>query len=188
MDIKEFFEQSSGKWFSQRTSHHLAFKQAESGKSNITIEMLEVDAPEVVTLCEQYNIDPKQALCGARVVWDGTMEWDEDKEKHKGSTVLVPVADLDKPNEGQLLREMGYAEKAPVAGRYVMGDDGALTLITDYETMYSEERLWFASPNLRLRTSILKRFGGFSMASLSSEIRMGVGAAPKQEEDATASA
>jgi hypothetical protein len=54
--------------------------------------------------------------------------------------------------------------------------------------MYSEERLWFASPNLRLRTSILKRFGGFSMASLSSEIRMGVGAAPKQEEDATASA
>jgi hypothetical protein len=100
----------------------------------------------------------------------------------------VPVPDADKLNEGQLLREMGYAEKAPVAGRYVMGDDGALTLITDYETMYSEERLWFASPNLRLRTSILKRFGGFSMASLSSEIRMGVGAAPKQEEDATASA
>jgi hypothetical protein len=77
------------------------------------------------------------------------MEWDEDKEKHKGSTVLVPFPTQTKPNEGQLLREMGYAEKAPVAGRYIMGSDGALTLITDYETMYSEERLWFASPNLR---------------------------------------
>jgi hypothetical protein len=184
MDIKEFFEQSAGKWFSQRSSHHLAFKQAENGKSNITIEMLSADSPEVIKLCQQYNIEPQLALCGARVAWDGTMEWDEDKEQHKGSTVLVPVPDPDKPNEGQLLREMGYAEKAPVAGRYIMGDDGALTLITDYETMYSEERLWFASPNLRLRTSILKRFGGFSMASLSSEIRLGVTQAPKKAEDA----
>lgn len=184
MDIKEFFEQSAGKWFSQRSSHHLAFKQAENGKSNITIEMLSADSPEVIKLCQQYNIEPQLALCGARVAWDGTMEWDEDKEQHKGSTVLVPVPDADKPNEGQLLREMGYAEKAPVAGRYIMGDDRALTLITDYETMYSEERLWFASPNLRLRTSILKRFGGFSMASLSSEIRLGVTQAPKKAEDA----
>lgn len=188
MDIQEFFEQSAGKWFSQRTSHHLAFKQAENGKSNITIEMLCADDSEVAKLCQQYNIDPRLALCGARVTWDGMMEWDgegdADKEQHKGSTVLVPVPDPDKPNEGQLLREMGYAEKAPVAGRYIMGSDDALTLITDYETMYSEERLWFASPNLRLRTSILKRFGGFSMASLSSEIRMGVTQAPKQTEDA----
>lgn len=186
MDIKEFFEQSAGRWFSQRTSHHLAFKQAENGKSNITIEMIAADAPEVVQLCQQYEVDPALALCGARVTWDGTMDWDE--QKHQGSTVLVPVADPDKPNEGKLLREMGYAEKAPVAGRYIMGDDQALTLITDYETMYSEERLWFASPNLRLRTSILKRFGGFSMASLSSEIRMGVTKPAQESQDAAARA
>uniref|UniRef100_A0A832H4C7 Chromophore lyase CpcS/CpeS n=1 Tax=Oscillatoriales cyanobacterium SpSt-402 TaxID=2282168 RepID=A0A832H4C7_9CYAN len=172
MDIVEFFELSSGKWFSQRTSHHLAFKQSEAGKSELVIEMLDKADPEVIKLCEQYSIDPATALCGARVTWNGTMEWDE--EKHAGSTVLVPVADLETPNEGKLLRETGYAEKAPVAGRYVMGGDEALTLITEYETMYSEERLWFASPNLRLRTSILKRFGGFSMASFCSEIRMGV--------------
>ncbi|EDX78832.1 phycobiliprotein lyase [Coleofasciculus chthonoplastes] len=184
MDIKEFFEQSAGRWFSQRTSHHLAFKQAENGKSDITIEMIAADAPEVVQLCQQYEVDPDSAICGARVTWDGTMDWDE--EKHQGSTVLVPVADPDKPNEGKLLREMGYAEKAPVAGRYIMGDDQALTLITDYETMYSEERLWFASPNLRLRTSILKRFGGFSMASMSSEIRMGVTKPPQESQDAAA--
>jgi hypothetical protein len=171
MDITEFFQQSAGKWFSQRTSHHLAFKQSESGKSDIRIEMLPQDSPEVVELCQQNEVDPTLALCGARVTWDGTMEW--DKEKHEGSTVLVPVADPDKPNEGKLLRDTGYAEKAPVAGRYVMGDDGSLTLITEYESMYSEERLWFASPNLRLRTSILKRFGGFSMATFCSEIRMG---------------
>jgi len=58
-----------------------------------------------------------------------------------------------------------------------MGSDQALTLVTEYETMSSEERLWFSSPNLRLRVSILKRFGGLSMASFTSEIRMG-GATP----------
>ncbi len=171
MDIQEFFEQSSGKWFSHRTSHHLAFKQSEGGKSDITIEMVSPDAPEVVKLCQQYEIDPALAQCAARVTWNGTMEWDQ--ENHTGSTVLVPVPDPDNPHSGKLLREMGYAEKTPVAGRYIMGSDEALTLITEYETMSSEERLWFASPNLRLRVGILKRFGGFSMASFTSEIRMG---------------
>ncbi|HIK34755.1 MULTISPECIES: phycobiliprotein lyase [unclassified Thermosynechococcus] len=172
MDIRDFFAQSAGRWFSQRTSHHLAFKQTESGKSQLTIELLSVDDPAVIALCQQYEMDPAWAVCGARVSWDGTMEW--DSEKHEGSTVLVPIMDQGSRMEGKLLREMGYAEKAPVAGRFSMGSDGALTLITEYETMYSEERLWFASPNLRLRTSILKRFGGFSMASFCSEIRLGV--------------
>ncbi|MDH6061022.1 phycobiliprotein lyase [Chrysosporum bergii ANA360D] len=172
MNIEEFFELSAGKWFSHRTSHHLAFKQSEDGKSNLVIESLAADHPEVIKLCQQYNIPPSAASSGARVTWNGTMEWDE--EKHTGSTVLVAVPDAMNPQEGKLLREMGYAEKTPVAGSYKMSNDGALSLFTEYETMSSEERLWFASPNLRMRVSILKRFGGFSMASFTSEIRLGV--------------
>ncbi|MEA5581572.1 phycobiliprotein lyase [Nodularia harveyana UHCC-0300] len=183
MNIEEFFELSAGKWFSHRTSHHLAFKQSEDGKSELVIESLPADHPEVIKLCEQYEISPSAASCGARVTWNGTMEWDE--EKHTGSTVLATIPDANNPHEGKLLREMGYAEKAPVAGSYKMGSDGALTLITEYETMSSEERLWFASPNLRMRVSVLKRFGGFSMASFTSEIRMGVtSAAAKASETA----
>lgn len=185
MDIQEFFQLSAGKWFSQRTSHHLAFKQAESGKSDIKIEMLSAEDPEVIKLCEQYEVDPALAWGGARVSWDGTMEWDQ--EKHAGSSVLVPIPDPEKPNEGQLLRDMGYAEKASVAGRYVIGSDESFTLITEYETMYSEERIWFASENLRLRASILKRFGGFSMASFCSEIRMGVTKPAEKATDSAAS-
>ncbi|MBD2083593.1 phycobiliprotein lyase [Trichocoleus sp. ST-U3] len=184
MDIQEFFQLSAGKWFSQRTSHHLAFKQAESGKSDIKIEMLSAEDPEVIKLCEQYEVNPALAWGGARVSWDGTMEWDQ--EKHAGSSVLVPIPDPEKPNEGQLLRDMGYAEKASVAGRYVIGSDNSFTLITAYETMYSEERIWFASENLRLRASILKRFGGFSMASFCSEIRMGVAKPQEKAADTVA--
>ncbi|NES98997.1 MAG: phycobiliprotein lyase [Sphaerospermopsis sp. SIO1G1] len=182
MNIEEFFELSAGKWFSHRTSHHLAFKQSEGGKSDIVIETLPTDHPEVVKLSEDHQVNPSDVSCGARVTWKGTMEWDE--EKHEGSTVLAIVPNADNPNEGKLLREMGYAEKAPVAGTYKIGDDGALTLITEYETMSSEERLWFASPNLRMRVGVLKRFGGFSMASFTSEIRMGATEASKKAMEA----
>lgn len=171
MDITEFFQQSCGKWISQRTSHHLAFNQSESGKSDIRIEMLPTDAPEVIKLCEQSNVDPALALCGTRVSWDGTMEW--DAKTQTWSSVIVAIADADHPNQGKLLRDTSRAGKAPVAGRYVIGSDDALTLITEDDTLYSEERLWFASPNLRLRTSILKQVSGFSTASFCSEIRMG---------------
>jgi hypothetical protein len=116
------------------------------------------------------------------------MEWYEDKGKRSGSTVLIPIPNPDQSKEGRLLRQMGEAQKAPVIGCYMIGNDNALTMITEYETMYSEERLWFASPNFRLRTSILKQSDGFSMASLYSEIRMGVSQPPKQAEDAAAKA
>jgi hypothetical protein len=166
MDITEFFQLSAGRWFSQRTSYNLAFNQTKAGKSDLQIETLNMNDPTVVQLCQQYEVDPTLALCGSRVLWDGTME--RNPEKQTGSTILVAIANPEKPNQGKLL-----AEKAPVAGRYIMGTDDALTLITESETMYSEERLWFASPNLRLRTIILKRSGGFSMTSFCSEIRMG---------------
>ncbi|MFN9556495.1 MAG: phycobiliprotein lyase, partial [Dolichospermum sp.] len=100
MKVEEFFELSAGKWFSHRTSHHLAFKQSEDGQSDIVIEMFAAAHPEVITLCQHYEIEPHTASCGARVTWNGTMEWDE--EKHEGSTVLATVPNADNPNEGKL--------------------------------------------------------------------------------------
>ena len=171
MNIKEFFELSAGKWFSHRTSHQLALKQSENGKSNITIEMLTADHPEVIKVCQSYKVNPSSAACGVKVTGNGAIAG--DKEKHSGTTVLVSIPDEDNPNEGQLLWDLGYTEKAPVTGRYKIGSDEALTLTTESETMSSEERIWFASPNLRMRVSTIKHQGGFSLASFTSEIRMG---------------
>jgi len=186
MNIEEFFQMSAGKWLSHRTSHHLPFKQSEDGKSDILIEMLAAEHPEVIKLCQQYAVDPSYAACGAKVTWNATME--RDKQKHSGSSVLVSVPDAGNPNEGKLLHEIGYAGKSAVAGRYKIGSDEALTLITEYESMLSEERLWFASPNLRMRVRILKPFDGFSMASFTSEIRMGGSPAAAKVSDAPNSA
>lgn len=174
MDAMEFFQLSAGKWRSQRTTHHLAFRRAETGESEIEVATLVADHPRVVEICQLHNVEPSLAAGGALVSWRGTMAWDKsDEENHEGSTVMVIVPESGNPREGQLLRERGYAEIVPVAGRYLIDDEEALVLLTEYETMSSEERFSFASPDLRMRTSTVKRFGGFSTASLCVETRLG---------------
>ena len=172
MDAMEFFQKSAGKWRSQRTTHHLAFRQAEMGSSDIQVTTLTASDPKVVEICKMHDIDPGLAAGGAFVTWDGAMAWDKDDENHKGSTVFAIVPDKDDPRKGRMLRERGYAEIVPVVGRFEMDDEDALILITEYETMSTIERFWFPSPNLRMRTSAVKRFGGFNTSTFCTEVRV----------------
>ena len=177
MDIQEFFQLSAGKWFSQRTSHRLDFPQIDSSKSDIIIEIIPTDSISVVKICQQHNVAPTLAWGGVQVTWDSTTE--QDKIKRTSSTVVVPIADLDNPNQGKLLQETSNGQ-TPDAGRYAIGSDDTLTLITENDRMYSEERISFASNNLRLRTSVVKQLGNFSTTSFWTEIRMGVVQPPAQ--------
>jgi len=186
MTIEEFFQLSAGKWFSHRTGHDLASKQSKNGKSDVIIEILAVDHPDVVKLCQNYKIDPSHASCGVRVTWNGTIE--SVKEKHSGSTVLVTIPDEGYSDRGKLLQEIVSAEKTSITGRYQIGSDDALILTTESGSMWSEERLWFASPNLRMRSSLMKHSGDFSMASYTSEIRMGGSQPAAKASDAAQSA
>ena len=173
LDAMAFFEQSSGTWHSQRTTHHLPFRRAELGGSEIYVETLAADDPRVVEICQMHDIDPAEASGGAFVRWNGSMQWDrENDENHAGSTVFAIVPDANDPSRGKMLRERGYAEVVPVAGRYELDDDGGMILITEYETMSSIERFWFPSSGVRMRTSTVKRFGGFSTATFCTESRL----------------
>ena len=172
MDAMEFFQKSAGKWRSQRTTHHLAFRQAEIGSSDIQVISLGPEDPKVVEICKMHEIDPSLAAGGAFVTWDGSMAWDKDDENHKGSTVFAIVPDPENPRKGRMLRERGYAEIVPVVGRFEMDDEDGLNLITEYETMSSIERFWFANPNIRMRTSAVKRFGGFNTSTFCTEVRV----------------
>lgn len=188
MDAMEFFQRSAGLWRSQRSIHHLAFRQAELGDSNIEVTALAADDPRVAEICAMHEVEPTQAAGGAFVTWHGSMAWDKEDENHKGSTVFAIVPDAENPRQGLMLRERGYAEIMPVAGRYEMDAEDGLVLITEYETMSSIERFWFANPNVRMRTSSVKRFGGFSSSTFCTEIRVEPDSqadAPAQDEVAT---
>jgi CpeS-like protein len=173
MDAMEFFQLSAGQWKSSRTTHHLAFKRSELGESEIHVETLGADNPEIIELCQFHQIDSKLSVGGSRVRWLGTMAWDrEGEENHEGKTIFAIVPDADNPRQGKLLRERGYAEIMPVVGLFHMDEEDGLVLTTEYETMSSIERFWFPSPEIRMRTSTVKRFGGFSTASFCTETRI----------------
>jgi phycoerythrin-associated linker protein len=169
MDIKEFFELSAGKWFAQRTHYDLIGQEARSNKSEIEIEILSPEAREIIQVCEQQKVSPTLAWGGMKVSWDNSVDW--GKTKQVGFALLIPIPDSDNPQTGQLLRSSSNLKEESLAGRYILGQDDALTLVARGETMYAEERLWFASPNLRLRASFVKNSDRFHLSAFYSEIR-----------------
>jgi CpeS-like protein len=176
MDIAEFLQLNSGKWFSQRTSHHLALNKSESGKSDIQIDVLDATDTLVVQLCQRHDVIPSLAALGLKTSWAGMM--DGETKKQTGSSLVVVIPSAETLGVGQLLQSQDRVGKVgtplmPVA-TYSLGTDQVLTVITQTDSLVSDERIWFAGPNLRLRSSKMRRADGFQTASFCSEIRMGV--------------
>jgi hypothetical protein len=172
INAMEFFQKSSGNWKSQRTTHHLAFRRSETGESDIHVTDLPATDPRVIEICQMHDYDPAKTIGGAYVSWEGSMGWDKEEEAHNGSTVFALVPTDEAGREGVLLRERGYAEIVPVVGQYSMDADDSLVLITEYDSMSVIERFSFPSGDLRIRTSTVKRFGGFSTATFCTEFRV----------------
>ncbi|KAA8491153.1 Chromophore lyase CpcS/CpeS 3 [Porphyridium purpureum] len=170
MGVEEFFQRSIGEWRSQRSSHNLLWQQFEQVESEIVIENVTAEDEEVKGVCEQYKADADSIALAIRMSWEGTSDWDED-EVLKGSTVLVVLKDSE--TSGRLLRSVGYAEEIPAVGQWRMETDGVFVLDTSYDRAGAEERIWFATPDLRMRVSMIKTAGntGVLTASFSSEIR-----------------
>jgi CpeS-like protein len=187
MNAMEFFQKSSGNWKSQRTTHHLAFRRSETGESDIHVIDLPATDPRVIEICQMHDYDPAKSIGGAYVTWQGSMGWDkEDEEAHNGSTIFALVPTDEAGREGVLLRERGYAEIVPVVGQYSMDADDSLVLITEYDSMSVVERFSFPSGDLRMRTSTVKRFGGFSTATFCTEFRVSETAETVVEQASTA--
>jgi hypothetical protein len=175
MDVREFFELSAGKWFSQKTSHHLTLKQSEQGKSDLVIEILPTDNPQVVKLCQQAGVDPSSIWGGVKYSWKGTISWDthpQNPANQQGETIIIASADLPTAKTGKLFQSSN-SNRSPQVVRYTMGDDDALTLVTAHDNISYEDRVWFESNNVRFRTTIVTQDNSDSLASFYSEIRLG---------------
>lgn len=174
MDIKEFLDLSAGKWFSQRTNYLLngSENKAQNNKADLTIELISKDDSRVVQICQAGKINPDLSLGGTVQSWDNSVDW--GKPKQAGSSTIVLIPDGENDRAGKLLRQ----GDTKVCGNYILGDDEALTLVIETDDFYAEERQWFASDNLRLRTTLVKNGTGMKQTSFYSEIRKAV---PKKE-------
>lgn len=171
MDIKEFLEQTAGQWFSQRTTYDLSQNetQVENSKADLTIEILPPDQPQIINLCKENSLNFNLILGAISSSWDNSPDW--GKPKQKGSTVLTFLKDEQNEQTGQIFRIINNSEKKLIVGKYILGNDQALTLILQEDNNYLEERIWFASPNFRLRTTVGKNQDKCLMTSFYSEIK-----------------
>jgi CpeS-like protein len=172
MTIQEFLEMSAGKWFSQRTSHQLASQQSEHSSSNIVVATLAADHPQLAVLHQKYPDYRHQT--GIQVSAQAMPQWNAPKNTVLTSTttVLLPSEEPGQNSQTGELLWMANGQPMPL-GKFQVGVDQSLTLLLSYQSMQIEERIWFASDNLRLRTSVQKSTAGGSIASFCSEIRMG---------------
>jgi phycoerythrin-associated linker protein len=172
MTVDEFFARSMGEWRTQRSSHNLVWSQFEAVTSEIAIVERASDDPEVLALCVSNDVDPANAVISVHMSWEGESDWDDEVEAVSGETLMTVVKDT--PTTGRLLRSQGYAETIPAVGKWVMTPDGAFVLNTFYDMAAAEERIWFATPDLRLRVSNIRTASGKGVvtASFASEIRV----------------
>jgi hypothetical protein len=169
MTMMDFFRKSEGSWFSQREVHHYDLLNNESTESNLIIQVIEQSDPRVAEICQAQGIDPAMAQGGGAFLWQ--QDLDDVDPNPNYAAVLIDVPDDETRRSGRLLRNKGYVETAPVICRYWFGDDGILTIDTEYENNQGQERCWFVTDDFRVRVSTVKLMDGVQLSTYSSERR-----------------
>ena len=165
MQNVNFFKKQGGRWFSQRTTHYLKAGGSKAGKSDLEVTYLDAQADGIAQLCSEASCSAEDALGGLQIVQKSTLSAGQTRTQ---STLLAAISTDD--HTGKLLRQT--AGQSLSLSQYQLEND-VLTVTTESEGIRAEERWWFITDNLRMRTNVLSGEAGQIMASFCSEIRLG---------------
>ncbi|MGB3138145.1 MAG: phycobiliprotein lyase [Nodosilinea sp.] len=150
--VQAFFQDTAGDWRSERRYYTLKSGETQAVISQISIEFLEADAPQLVELARLHQLDPKQPLiCGTTVSWESDYV-DTGKKPVVGSTVFGVRGTT-------LYRDRGFATPKPVTAQYHFNDSRTLVLKTQYNDSSFEEELRLIGQRYRTRQTIISRAG-----------------------------
>ncbi|MGK7952394.1 MAG: phycobiliprotein lyase [Xenococcaceae cyanobacterium] len=169
MTMMNFFRKSEGIWLTQRNVHHFDAVADESGESNLIVTVIEADDPKVQQVCSLQNIEPNKAKGGATFNWQANTKDSEPNPDY--AAILIDIPDDETGLTGKIIRDKGYVEGIPVVSRYWFGQDGILTINTDYENNQGQERCWFVTDDFRVRVSTVKMMNGVNLMTYCSERR-----------------
>lgn len=169
MTMMDFFRKSAGMWFIERTVHHFDITSDESGESNLIVSVIESNDPRLLEICDKQGIDPKLSPGGASFNWLSTL--DDRSPNPNYEAILIDVPNDETGLSGKILRNKGYVEGMAVICRYWFGQDGILTINTDYEKNQGQERCWFVTDDFRIRVSNVKMMNGVNLVTYCSERR-----------------
>jgi hypothetical protein len=169
MTMMDFFRKSQGVWYTQRTVHHFDAVTDESGESKLYVDVVAASDDRIQAVCAPQGIDPAIASGGASFMWQ--IHAEDQEPNPDQAAVLVDVPDDETGRSGKLLRNQGYVEKIPVISRYWFGQDGILTIDTDYDNNQGQERCWFITDDFRVRVSTIRMVNGVYLMTYCSERR-----------------
>lgn len=176
MDIQAFIQQSCGRWFTQRTCHQMGNLSSEAQSAQLWMEQLSLEDRAVLELCNAAEVDLAVAQCAAKISWKE--QGFQVQPQETGELLLVALSNT--PHQGEILQQVGSAPLMRL--NFQIDGDQKLILTGTQDQFHLEERVWFASPNLRLRISLLKQANQLYQATWYSEVRMGVLPEPAPEE------
>ena len=173
MDIEQFFLKSVGEWNSMRSGHSLAFQQFEEIRSKVKIITAKSNDSKVIKFLKDNSITTNEVKKAFLISWKAKSEWGDEnkKENSSGESILIPL-EVSK-TKGKIIRSVGYTEAIKVVSLYKFLDDGSIIIDTNYNQISTEERIWFVSDNLRIRSSVTRAADSLAIlqTSYASEIR-----------------
>lgn len=164
--INEFLDRWVGEWFAQRTDYNLPDASMISHKANLALESLSIDHPLMREWCQQENVASHNLLRGFQLSWDNAPDW--GKPKQVGFSLLIFLVSEDEGNTGKFYQKQG---NTCYQGEYLLQDQDTLILTLKQGNSTTEERQWFISENVRLRTSLTHNNTGLIHTAFYSEIR-----------------
>ncbi|NEQ48751.1 MAG: phycobiliprotein lyase [Leptolyngbya sp. SIO3F4] len=145
-----FFEQSVGQWISQRRYYTLKNGEAQEVVSNLSIEFLDGNHPELLALAEMHNLELAM-VCGVKSSWESNYI-SPSRKQATGSTIFGIHGNV-------LYRDRGFATTKPVTATYQLRDLNTMQLHTEYGGSAFDEELKLVGDNHRTRQTIISRAG-----------------------------
>jgi len=149
--IADFFQQSEGRWKSERRYYTLPDGETKEVVSLITIRFLERSSAELSHLADLHHIDGTLLSCGAEVLWD-SHDSATGKPQSAGSTLFGASG-------ATLYRDRGFATTKPVSAAFHFSHPTTLCLRTEYKGSVFEEELKLVGRSYRTRQTIISRAG-----------------------------
>jgi len=171
MNISKFLRLSLGQWRSQRTGHTWDTCEIEDLNCTLEITNLTLDHPEVIRVCQQCDIEPQTATLPFQVTWFNPQRGTIDPDNQ---SIFVPIPQPDNANLGKILQSHRNNSSPVDIGRYHLNAEGTFILTTEHPGLTTEERTWFATPNLRLQVlaTIPQNAGGRATTTFITENRI----------------
>nr|YP_009293851.1 chromophore lyase [Ahnfeltia plicata]AOM65539.1 chromophore lyase [Ahnfeltia plicata]UAT97220.1 chromophore lyase [Ahnfeltia plicata]UAT97425.1 chromophore lyase [Ahnfeltia plicata] len=157
--MRSFLNQIEGKWISQRTTYYMKNNKIDNNKAEFIIRRLK-NIDSLIQTDNQYSTQGMKKYDAYSITWNSIPKqnivyniFSTDSDLHAGSIRKVDNQIYTKYN-------------------FYLENSNSLQLNYVENNIQSTEKIHFVNPNLRISTSIIKKFGKCIAISFASEIKI----------------